>query len=74
MQPNWMEDPSEQPNKAAGPTKNVSVEDKGYPTGDIDEIWEPRPVRLPPIWGLHLLGTSPIRRDFIVSHSETDPP
>ncbi len=49
MQPNWMEDPSEQPNKAAEPTKNVSVEDKGYPTGDIDEIWEPRPVRLPPI-------------------------
>lgn len=67
MQPNWMEDPSEQPNKAAKPTKNVPVEDKGYPTGDIDEIWEPRPVRLPPI-------SPPIRRESIVSPSETDPP
>ena len=67
MQPNWMEDPSEQSNKAAKPTKNVPVEDKGYPTGDIDEIWEPRPVRLPPI-------SPPIRRESIVSPSETDPP
>ena len=46
MPPNWMAAPSEQSNKAAKPTKNLSVEDNGYPTGDIDEIWEPRPVRL----------------------------
>jgi hypothetical protein len=58
MQPNWMEDPSEQPNKAAEPTKNVSVEDKGYPTGDIDEIWEPRPGKKDSLWRT-VLGIDP---------------